>query len=233
MGRFVPAELESERTGFFRPDVNRPSAPSRVRVVNLAAESELLALVVRAQQGDLGAQSELVRRYTRRITGFVRRMVFQPSAVEDVVQTVFIKMVRRLGVLREPRVFENWLFALSRNTALDYIRRRRCQPSLVNDDLHLLSVPDTSSTQAVDEIMAALDRALARLSAKDRKLVTLIVQGHSYGVVAAREGLSVGAVKIRMHRVRPFLRLSVGEAIGAHMPTPKKWPVPPRCRIAA
>jgi RNA polymerase sigma factor (sigma-70 family) len=197
------------------------------------SSDELSAIVARAQAGDLGAQTELVRRYTRRISGFVRRMIPQRSAVEDVVQTVFIKMVRRLGLLREPRVFESWLFALARNTALDFIRRRRCQPAMVSDDFRLLSAPDTSSTQAVDEIMTALDRALTRLSAKDQQLVRLIVQGNSYAVVAEREGLSVGAVKIRMHRVRPFLRSSVGEAIGVRLPSTKKWRPPSRDCLAA
>jgi RNA polymerase sigma-70 factor (ECF subfamily) len=189
----------------------------------------LIAIVVRAQAGDLGAQSELVRRYTRRVSGFVRRIVLQPSAVEDVVQTVFIKMVRHLGRLRDPAMFESWLFALARNTALDFVRRRRCQPPMVSDDFQLMSVPDTSSTQAVDEIMRALDHALARLSAKDRQLVRLIVQGNSYRVAAEREGLSVSAVKIRMHRVRPFLRFSVGEAIGARRTTKKWCPFPVGC----
>lgn len=192
-----------------------------------------MTLVIRAQAGDLGAQSELVRRYTRRISGFVRRIVPQRNAVEDVVQTVFIKMVRRLGLLREPRLFESWLFALSRNAALDFIRRWQCQPKTISDDFQLMSVPDTSSAHTVGEIMVALDRALARLSAKDRQLVTLIVQGHSYRVVAEREGLSVGAVKIRMHRVRPFLRLSVGEAIGARLPSTKKWSPSSRGGLAA
>jgi RNA polymerase sigma factor (sigma-70 family) len=232
LGRFVPAELERTRVGFFRPGVNRPSSLSSAVAPKEAPDDELTALVIRAQGGDLGAQSELVRRYTRRISGFVRRIVSQRSAVEDVVQTVFIKMIRRLGLLREPRVFESWLFTLSRNTALDFIRRRRCQPATVSADFHLLSVPDSSSAQAVDEILAALDRALARLSAKDRQLVTLIVQGHSYGVVAEREGISVGAVKLRMHRVRPFLRLSVREAIGAR-PSTKTWHPPTRGWLAA
>ena len=196
---------------------------------------ELLAIVRRAQRGDLTAQSDLVRRYTVRISGFVRPIISQPSAVEDVVQTVFIKMVRRLTLLRDPVTFESWLFALSRNTALDFIRRRNCRPITIADDGEFHATPDTSSTQAMTEIMEALDHALVRLSPKDRNLVTHIVQGNSYRFAAAREGLSVGAVKVRLNRVRPFLRVSVGEAIGLPLPaeTTTKFRPPPRCRLAA
>jgi RNA polymerase sigma-70 factor, ECF subfamily len=195
--------------------------------------AELLRIVVLAQAGDLTAQSELVRRYTRRISGFVRRTIPQRSAVEDLVQTVFIKMVRRLGLLREPQVFESWLFALARNSTLDFLRRRRCRPAMVSDELAIMMAPAVDSTPAVEEIMTALERALARLTPQDRQLVRLIVQGNSYRTVAEREGLSIGAVKIRMHRVRPFLRLSVGSAIGLHVTSGSKWGRPSRGGIAA
>ncbi len=199
------------------------------------ARTELLALVRRAQRGDMTAQSDLVRRYTARISGFVRSIISQPSAVEDVAQMVFIKMVRRLTLLRDPVTFESWLFALTRNTALDFIRRRNCRPATVSDEGDFRETPDTNNGQALTEIMEALEHALVRLSPKDRSLVTHIVQGNSYRSAAAREGLSIGAVKVRLNRVRPFLRVSVGEAIGMTLPAEAttKWRPPPRCRLAA
>ncbi len=209
--------------------------PTITDAAALSDRSALLALVKRAQRGDLTAQSELVRRYTVRISGFVRSIISQPSAVEDVAQTVFIKMVRRLALLRDAVTFESWLFALARNTALDFIRRRNCRPVTISDEGDFRTTPDTNNGQAFTEIMEALEHALVRLSPKDRNLVTHIVQGNSYQFAAAREGLSVGAVKVRLNRVRPFLRVSVGEAIGLPLPAEAttKWRPPPRCRLAA
>ena len=197
--------------------------------------AELLEIVVRAQRSEMAAQSELVRRYTVRLSAFVRPILFQPSAVEDVVQMVFIKMVRRLTLLRDPAVFESWLFRLARNTAVDFLRRRRCRPTMVSDEQTFEQAPDTSSERPVAEIMEALHVALTRLSPKDRTLVTMIVEGNSYQTVAAREGLTVGAVKVRLNRVRPFLRLSVGEAVGVRVGAPAagKWGQPARARLAA
>ena len=85
------------------------------------------------------------------------------------------------------------------------------------------------------KFMEALSRALTRLSPVDRNLVTMIVEGNSYQTVAAREGLTVGAVKVRLNRVRPFLRVSVGEAVGvrAGAPAGGKWRQPSRARLAA
>jgi len=195
--------------------------------------AELLALVRRAQAGELSAQSDLVRRYTTRISAFVRRIISQPSAVEDVVQIVFIKLVRRLTLLREPQTFESWLFTLARNTALDFVRRNCCRPATISVDENFVETPGGDSSQAVYEIMDALELALKQVSVKDRKIVRLIVQGSSYRMAAQRVGLSVGAVKLRLNRVRPFLRVSVGEATGLRVGTTKSYRLPPRSRVAA
>ena len=149
----------------------------------------LLAVIVRAQAGELDAQSELVRRYHTRISAFVRPYLALPSAVEDIVQMVFIKMVRRIGLLRDARTFESWLFTLARNTALDAIRRARCRPSTISDDAVFLN-------------MASSDNS------------ALIVEGASYRAAAERMGLTIGAVKVRLNRARKILRVSVGAATG-------------------
>lgn len=220
-----------------RPSFRRAATEMSADAEALATQerAELVGLVVRAQRSEMAAQSELVRRYTVRLSAFVRPILFQPSAVEDVVQMVFIKMVRRLTLLRDPAVFESWLFRLARNTAVDFLRRRRCRPTMVSDEVMFEQAPDTSSERSVAEIMEALHVALTRLSPKDRNLVTMIVEGNSYQTVAAREGLTVGAVKVRLNRVRPFLRVSVGEAVGVRVGAPAggKWRQPARARLAA
>jgi RNA polymerase sigma-70 factor (ECF subfamily) len=239
---FIPRPLAATAPGRFIPLVKsacRPLSIARLPTITDAAttsaRAELLAVVRRAQAGDMAAQSDLVRRYTARIAGFVRPIIGQPSAIEDVAQMVFIKMVRRLTLLRDPVTFESWLFALARNTALDFIRRRNCRPVTVSDEGEFRTTPDTNDGRAMIEIMEALDHALVRLSPKDRNLVTHIVQGNSYRTAAAREGLSVGAVKVRLNRVRPFLRVSVSEAIGMTLPAEAtmNWRPPPRGRMAA
>ncbi len=198
----------------------------------LAEREELLAIVTRAQAGDMAAQSKLVTRYRRRLAGHIRLIIRQPEAVEDVVQMVFIKMLRRLSRLREPGAFESWLFRLSRNSALDFVRRRRRRPNAVGGEDELIQIADTRNTGAVGEIMEALEAALCQLSDKDRNLVRLFVQGHSYRAIATREGLTPEAVKARLHRTRPFLRASVGESTATRQRGTSGW-APSRGQLAA
>jgi RNA polymerase sigma-70 factor (ECF subfamily) len=212
------------------PTTAFPTAP---REAANAERAELAALISRARAGEPAAQTGLVRRYTVRISAFVRPIICQPSAVDDVVQMVFINRLRRLEILRDAGAFESWLLSLARNTAVDFIRRRACRPATVWDEHELTAAPDTGSLRKVAEIMEALELALRQLSPRDRNIVNLIVGGHSYRTAAECEGLSVGAVKLRLNRVRPFLRLSVGEAIGAPPTAAQKRRRPPRCRLAA
>jgi RNA polymerase sigma factor (sigma-70 family) len=195
-------------------------------------EIELADLVARAQAEEPAAQTELVRRFTRRISGYVRLIIRQPDAVEDVVQLVFIKMFRRLGRLRETASFESWLFRLTRNTAVDFIRRRRCRPLSVTSDDELFELPDPSNASATSEIMDALEVALAQVSEKDRELVHLFVQGNSYQSLARDNGLTMGAVKARLHRMRPFLRSFVGEATETRLPA-ARWGSTSKGHLAA
>lgn len=222
--------------GDFRGVANSPVraiGASRRIEVDTGERAELAALVTRAQAADLSAQSELVRRYLTRVSAFVRPIISEPCAVEDVAQMAFIKMSRRLPMLRDPLMFEPWLFTLARNAAIDFVRRRRSRPVTVSADGIFCLIPDSDSVPAVGEIMEALELALTHLSPKDRNLVRLIVQGASYRAAAQREGLSVGAVKVRLNRVRPFLRVTVGEAIGLRSAEPESFRPSRRCRAAA
>jgi len=88
-----------------RPNHDLLAAPTQPDTAD--EKQAIIDLVNRANAGHSDAQAELVQRYTRRVAGFVRSIIRQPDAVEDVTQTVFIKMFRRLGRLREPAVFES------------------------------------------------------------------------------------------------------------------------------
>lgn len=203
-------------TGFVRPPIGSVTSAE-------PGEEALSDVVRRAEAGEPAAQAELVRRYTRRIGGFVRGIIRQPEAVEDVTQMVFIKMFRRLGRLRDPAVFESWLFTLARNTSLDFIRRRNCRPVTVAIDDEVNQIADPASSSGTSEILAALDRALDRLNPIDRTLVTQFVAGESYGSIAEKCGLTLATVKVRLHRVRPFLRSSVGEMTETRQRGGKGW----------
>ena len=188
-------------------DATTPAAPA-----SPGLDPEVLALVRRARTGDASAQAELIRRYRARLSGFLRPRVHLTHEVEDLLQAVWIKMVRRIRSLREPERFETWVFTLARNAALDHMRRVRCRPVGTADESLLVGLPDEHRPERYREIAEALEVALRQFGPRERRMVRQLIDGESYGAIAAREGISLNALKVRIHRLRLVLRVSVRAA---------------------
>lgn len=81
--------------------------------------------IVRAQAGDIGAFDELVDLYSARLYGFLYRLTGHREDAEDLVQEVFVRVVRTIDSYVDDGKFEAWLFRIATNLARDRIRRVR------------------------------------------------------------------------------------------------------------
>lgn len=79
-------------------------------------------LVLRFQAGDDQALAELVRRYHDRLAYYVRRLLADPQAAEEVLQNVWLAVVRGLKHLEHPAALAAWLYRIARHAVL--VRRR-------------------------------------------------------------------------------------------------------------
>ena len=150
-----------------------------------------------ARGGDLGAFETLVRRYQRRVYGFAYQFLRDPDEAQDLAQEVVVRLYRNLGRFDVERPFEPWFWRLAANVAATY-RRRRPAPTV--------ELPLTAPA-ASREDQLPLEQALTDLS-EDLRLPVLL---HYYvdlplDQVAAAMGLSLSAVKSRLHRARAVLR---------------------------
>lgn len=173
---------------------------------------DLDLLVRRARAGDLRAQGELVFRYRPRLAGFLRQRVRPAHEVEDLLQVVWTKMTGRIRDLRDPRLFESWLFTLARNTSLDHARRYRVRPADGTGEPLPTELPTENHPERSAEIREGLEVALRRFGARERRLMEQLIEGESYEAIAEREGLGLNALKVRIHRLRHALRASMIEA---------------------
>jgi RNA polymerase sigma-70 factor (ECF subfamily) len=80
------------------------------------ADRELIAA---AQRGERGAVDALVRRHDRWVRSVVYATVSNGSAVEDIVQNVWVKVWQQIGTLADPSRWRGWLYKLAKNTAID------------------------------------------------------------------------------------------------------------------
>jgi RNA polymerase sigma-70 factor (ECF subfamily) len=161
-------------------------------------ESGSDAMAREARGGDLDAFEGLVRRYQRRVYALAYQHLRDPDEAQDLAQEVFVRLYRNLERYDPGRPFEPWFWRLAGNVAATYRRRRRAVDEL----------PDVAAAAVLgrDEVLP-LERALADLS-EDLRLPVLL---HYYvdlplDEIATAMGLTVSAVKSRLHRARGILR---------------------------
>jgi RNA polymerase sigma-70 factor (ECF subfamily) len=82
------------------------------------------ALVRKAQEGDRLAFEDLVRRYDRDVLRLALNLVHRPEDARDIYQEAFLKVYRNLHRFRFECSFYTWLYRITTNVALDYLRRR-------------------------------------------------------------------------------------------------------------
>lgn len=83
-------------------------------------------LVLRCQTGDEAAFVELIARYGQRLRYFVRKRLGRDDAVDDVLQEVWIDVLRQLPRLNDVGAFVAWIYRIARGKAvLEYALRRR------------------------------------------------------------------------------------------------------------
>ncbi len=170
-------------------------------------------VIERARSGDPAAFNEVVQTYRRRIFGTIARLIGRPEDVEDVAQEVFIRLYYSLDQLRSAEVFEPWLYRLTVNAALDYLRKRkkRYHESRVSDlsEQQVMMADASAGTRAGHEesyrarVRETVDELLSAVSEEDRILLTLKeVEGLSLKELEQIYRVNENALKVRLFRAR-------------------------------
>jgi RNA polymerase sigma-70 factor (ECF subfamily) len=169
-------------------------------------------LILKAKQGDDQAFNQVVQAYRRRILGTIARLIVLPEDVEDVGQEVFVRLYYSLDQLREPDVFEPWLYRLTVNAAYDYLRRQRRRPEARMSDLSeeqvVMADADAGTLAQREEVRQGkvrdfVNSLLGAVSEEDRILLTLKeVEGLSLKQLENVYKVNENALKVRLFRAR-------------------------------
>lgn len=85
--------------------------------------------LVKQAQTSQAAFKVLVDRHWRRLYAFVKRLYFfEHEEVQDILQEAFIKIYRNLNGFNESFAFSTWAYQITRNCAIDALRKKRIQP---------------------------------------------------------------------------------------------------------
>ena len=129
-----------------------------------------------------------------------------PEEVDDLVQDVFLIVLRRLSTLRESDSFGAWLATIARNRANDYYRRSRASQQLEDETPNQeIEAADPGGTQEGSAV--AILKVIRNLSEAYREtLILRLVEGMTGPEIATRTGMTHGAVRVNLHRGMQQLR---------------------------
>jgi RNA polymerase sigma-70 factor (ECF subfamily) len=127
---------------------------------------------------------------------------------EDLTQAVFVKALAAWQ--RCPYPFDQrtpWLLRIARNVVIDYRRSAaRAQSVSLSNTLEVIGPADPFKEAEAAAIRLSYAQALARLTDRQRQVATRFFEGFSLRDVARELGLSEGAIKSTVYRVKRVLR---------------------------
>jgi len=160
-------------------------------------------LLEAARQGDGTAIAELLEVYQPDLKRFARRTCSNAEDAEDAVQMALWSLYRKVGALRCVATFATWMFRIVERECFRLLRIKKYHDAL--DELNESEMP--AATKVPTDLRLDLVRALERLSPPYREVLILRdVHELTAPEVAAQLGLSLEAVKSRLHRARAQVR---------------------------
>jgi RNA polymerase sigma-70 factor, ECF subfamily len=179
------------------------------------------ALVEGLRRGEPQAMEQLVETYANRVYRLTIRITGSREDAEEATQDALWTAGRKIDTFKGESAFGSWLYRIAANAAYMKLRRRKAKareiaiedvlPALDDGGLHFEPMDDWSprvDDQALNgELREILDTAIAELPPDYRTALVLHdVEGLSNPDVAETLGISLPAVKSRVHRSRLYLR---------------------------
>ena len=165
---------------------------------------ESALLVVRWQRGDQEAFAEIIALWEKQLFFYLRRMSPTEADAWELLQETWLKLLRSLHTLRDPKTLPAYLYATARNAA---ISRYRIRPPTVD------AFPDQIVDDSASDEIAAIEnseflrQALDQLPIHHREILTLFfLDDLTLAEVAELLEIPVGTVKSRIHHAKSALR---------------------------
>jgi RNA polymerase sigma factor (sigma-70 family) len=172
----------------------------------------VVALVLRARDGDGSAWNELVERYAPLVWSICRRYLLSGADTDDVGQSVWLRLVEHLAVIREPAALAGWLATTTRRECLSVVRAKQGRERV---ESLLESEPTVARTAASAEVPlllaernATIRAAFAQLPPRCQQLLSLLAEDPPlpYAEIGARLNMAVGGLGPRRARCLEKLR---------------------------
>lgn len=175
-------------------------------------------LIVFAQQNDLKALEELIKRVQKNVYATFTYLSKKKENVSDLTQEALLKLAKNIHTLKNPKLFKSWLNQIITNLFYDELRKtqRRGDTVSLDDDSEdfpsiKFQIPDKKCKPVEkcisNELEKIIQKAIQALPEQFRIVIILReLQGLSYEEIAEATHSSIGTVKSRIARARGKLQ---------------------------
>lgn len=155
---------------------------------------------------------ELVRKYARRLYGYIRRMTIDHHDTDDVLQNTLIKAWENLANLKRSEALTRWLYRIATNETMSFLAQRTQENRVRLDDLSPAEQPCCEQAVDADDPLGALTLQAIRTLPKVQQAVFTMkhFEQLKYSDISHITGTSVGALKASYHiaveKIRAFVQ---------------------------
>lgn len=168
-------------------------------------------IITRILAGKTEEYAYFLDTYGQPVFALIVRMVNSETDAEELTQDAFMKAFEHLSDFNAKSKFSTWIYRIAYNTALSFLRKKNIEQTVLDENAWN-RISDTQIDDALnddsEEQIEKLHRALAKLTAEERALVTLFYEEeHSIQELAQILNLSEGNIKVKLYRLRKKLYL--------------------------
>lgn len=162
------------------------------------------ALMLRVKSGDVDKMGLLYERYYSQLYRFLYNMTRQKELSEDMVQNIFLRMLKYPDGFIGFGEFKMWMYHIARNVVYDHFRKVKRTPlhaDVKEYEERIVGENYSDAQLEKDEDLRMLEKAMDNLSDENRELLVLCrFQELKYHEIAKLLNTSEGAIKVRVHR---------------------------------
>lgn len=176
-------------------------------------------IMMRVREGEVAQLGFLFERHQTMLYNYFLRQSGNREASQDMVQEVFLRILRYRHTFRGESKFTVWMYSIARNAYADHYRKRKKETLLDTDTVEAVSAdPLPHETLEQSQEVALLRRALDQLSPDKREVLLLSrFQNLKYEEIGEILQCPVGTIKARVHWALKDLRKIFAQLSGENL----------------
>lgn len=170
-------------------------------------------LVIQSQSGDPKAIGQLAQLLQRELVAYAFRLVGGTHEARDVVQEVWLSVMKTIGRLKDPEAFRSWVFRMVHNKSMDYLRSVVRERNELERLGRSIAANEDVQPAEKDSDLTTIQRLIDGLPPADRALLVLYYENElPIREIAAITGNTESATKSRLYHIRQKLKLSLSKS---------------------